>query len=329
MHQKNIALVYGGDSSEIEISIMSGQNMAAHINRKRYRVFEILLRGKDWRVAAWPDGSRPANDAESQIDKNDFSCVWKAEKILFHKAFIMIHGNPGENGLLPAYFELLDLPYTCCSAFTSALAFNKHACKGYLRDTGIRMPKGVLLHRDEAVNETELVARLGLPLFVKPNSGGSSFGVSKVRDKHSLRAALQKAFEESEEVLAEEFIEGRELTNGYFGRDAKGQELPVTEIVSKNEFFDYQAKYQGASQEITPAPISEAQRKKVQETTAAIFHYLHCRGFVRVDYILKDEELYFLEINTVPGMTKMSLVPQQLKEAGISLEAFIDWILED
>jgi len=224
---------------------------------------------------------------------------------------------------------LLELPYTSCSAFTSALAFNKHACKGYLRDTGIKMPKGVLLQRDEAIDEDGLVAQLGLPLFVKPNSGGSSFGVSKVRDKNSLRAALQKALEESEEVLAEEFIEGRELTNGYFGRDAKGRELPVTEIVSKNDFFDYQAKYQGASQEITPAPLSEAQRKKVQETTGAIFHYLHCRGFVRVDYILKDDELYFLEVNTVPGMTKMSLVPQQLKEAGISLEAFIDWILED
>ena len=326
MQQKNIALVYGGDSSEWEISVLSGKNMAAHINRERYRVFEILLRGQDWRVVVGPDGSEPE---DGKIDKNDFSCLWKGEKVLFHKAFIMIHGTPGENGLLPSYFELLELPHTCCSAFTSALAFNKHACKGYLRDTGIQMPKGVLLQRDEEIDEAGLVAHLGLPLFVKPNSGGSSFGVSKVRSPEALKAALDKAFAENDEVLAEEYIEGRELTNGYFGRGNKGQELPVTEIVSHNEFFDFQAKYQGESQEITPAPITEAQRKKVQETTAAIFHYLHCSGFVRVDYMLRGDDLYFLEVNTIPGMTKMSLVPQQLQEAGLSIEAFIDWMLED
>jgi len=324
----NLALVYGGDSSEWEVSVWSGQQVASQIDPNKYAVYEILLRGSDWKVVKTADGQIP-QEQEAQIDKTDFSFLWKGEKLLFGVAVIMIHGTPGENGVLQSYFEMLGIPYTSSNSFVSALAFDKYACKCYLRDTGILMPKELLIREGMAIDAEEMVAKLGLPFFVKPNKGGSSFGATKVKCVEEIAPALASAFKECSTVLVEEFIEGRELTNGILKTYNQQLILPVTEIVSKNDFFDYQAKYQGASDELTPAPISDALRDKVQQLTSQIYDHLECHGFIRIDYIAKGEELVFLEVNTIPGMTQMSLVPQQVRAAGISMEAFLALIIED
>jgi len=324
--KKIVALVYGGDSSEAEVSIKSGKHMARHIDRDKYEVFEVLVKGRDW-------GVQMDNGRVFQIDKSDFSFTIPAceregaRKVNFHIALIMIHGTPGENGLLQAYFEMIGLPYTTCSSTVSAITFDKHACKCYLRDTGILMAREVFLRRGDAYSVEDIVARLGLPLFVKPNSGGSSFGVTKVKRTEDLGTAIESALSEGETVLIEECITGREVTNGVFEADGALVRLPVTEIVSKNEFFDYEAKYLGASQEICPAKISDELSEKIIDITHKMYHYLGCKGVVRMDYIVRGEDVFFLEINTVPGMTEMSLVPQQVRAAGMTIKEFLTKLL--
>jgi len=324
--KKIVALVYGGDSSEAEVSIKSGKHMARHIDRDKYEVFEVLVKGRDW-------GVQMDNGKVFQIDKSDFSFTIPAceregaRKVNFHIALIMIHGTPGENGLLQAYFEMIGLPYTTCSSTVSAITFDKHACKCYLRDTGILMAREVFLRRGDAYSAEDIVARLGLPLFVKPNSGGSSFGVTKVKRTEDLGTAIESALSEGETVLIEECITGREVTNGVFEADGALVRLPVTEIVSKNEFFDYEAKYLGASQEICPAKISDELSEKIIDITHKMYHYLGCKGVVRMDYIVRGEDVFFLEINTVPGMTEMSLVPQQVRAAGMTIKEFLTKLL--
>ena len=324
--KKIVALVYGGDSSEAEVSIKSGKHMARHIDRDKYEVFEVLVKGRDW-------GVQMDNGRVFQIDKSDFSFTIPAceregaRKVNFHIALIMIHGTPGENGLLQAYFEMIGLPYTTCSSTVSAITFDKHACKCYLRDTGILMAREVFLRRGDAYSAEDIVARLGLPLFVKPNSGGSSFGVTKVKRTEDLGTAIESALSEGETVLIEECITGREVTNGVFEADGALVRLPVTEIVSKNEFFDYEAKYLGASQEICPAKISDELSEKIIDITHKMYHYLGCKGVVRMDYIVRGEDVFFLEINTVPGMTEMSLVPQQVRAAGMTIKEFLTKLL--
>ena len=325
--KRNVALVYGGDSSEWEISVLSGKHIALHINGTKNNIYEILLRESDWRVVRAADNV--TEEGQWLIDKTDFSFMRNGQRVQFDMVLIMIHGTPGENGILQSYFELLHIPYSTSSSFVSALAFDKYACKCYLRDIDIPMAKDRLLCRHEIVDEQALIEQLGLPLFVKPNSGGSSFGAAKVKSVEELQPALALAFQESSTVLAEEYIEGRELTNGMLKTATQRMVLPVTEIVSKNDFFDYQAKYQGASDELTPAPISETLRRKVQQLTSAIYDYLGCSGCIRVDYIAKGDEALFLEANMVPGMTEMSLVPQQIRAAGMSMEAFLELLMED
>ena len=320
--------MYGGDSSEWEVSVWSGRHMASQIDKNKYAVYEILLCGSDWRVVKTADGQVPA-EHEAQIDKTDFSFTWKGDRALFEVALLMIHGKPGEDGALPAYFEGLQIPHTASSSTVSALAFDKYACKSQLRNAGIAMAKDMLLQEDEDVDEQAVVDTLGLPLFVKPNGGGSSFGATKVRRIEELKPALELAFQECPQALVEEFMAGRELTNGVLKTHDQQLVLPVTEIVSKNDFFDYQAKYQGASDEITPAPIPDALRDKVQRLTSQIYDYLGCSGFIRIDYIARDEEVMFLEVNTIPGMTPMSLVPQQVSVAGMSMGTFLEWVIED
>ncbi|OJV22279.1 MAG: D-alanine--D-alanine ligase A [Bacteroidetes bacterium 41-46] len=316
MNRKVVALVYGGDSSEAEVSVKSGKHVAKHIDNILFEFHEVLVKGTEWNVVGDPSNI-------CKIDKADFSFVLDGKRVKFDVALIMIHGTPGENGLLQAYFEMIGIKYTTCPSTLSAITFDKYACKCYLRDTGIALAKEVFLHKRDIINEDEIINKLGLPLFVKPNVGGSSFGVTKVKRREDLRGALESAFAEAESILAEEFIEGREMTNGVFESDGELVRLPVTEIIPDNEFFDYEAKYLGASKEICPAGITDELSLRIQNTTHSIYRYLGCKGVVRVDYIVKGDDIYFLEINTVPGMTEMSLVPQQIRAAGMTVKEFI------
>ena len=320
--------MYGGDSSEWEISVLSGQNVALHINRDRYEVYEILMRGSSWRVVKAADGGVP-DEQDAQVNKDHFSFCWNGKKVLFDVVFVMIHGTPGEDGILQSYFESLHIPFTSSSSVVSALAFDKYACKCALRNAGINMAKELVIRKNEKIDEQEIVDALGLPLFIKPNSGGSSFGASKVKRIEEVMPAIVRAFSEGTTVLAEEFLEGRELTNGILKTASQTVKLPVTEIVSKNEFFDYQAKYQGASREITPAPIPDSLKEKVQHLTSKIYEHLGCKGFVRMDYIVRGADVVFLEVNTIPGMSSLSIIPQQAAAAGISMSTFLEWLIED
>ena len=324
---KIIALIYGGDSSEYEVSVKSGKHMASHIDRKKYEVYEVLIKGADWRVIT--DGE----DNSCFIDKADFSVVipsngWMAEsRHHFDLALIMIHGSPGENGLLQAYFEMIGMPFTTCPATVAAITFNKYACKCFLRDTGVKLAAERFIRRGDGYNPYDISIALGLPLFVKPNNGGSSFGVTKVKKLEELNDAIECAFKEDAAILVEEFIDGREMTNGVYEHNGELVRLPVTEIISNNEFFDYEAKYLGASQEICPANIPVELSERIIDLSHKIYRYLGCRGVVRIDYIVRGEEIFFLEINTVPGMTEMSLVPQQIRAAGMTIKEFLTQLL--
>lgn len=326
MTKKTIALIYGGDSSEYEVSIKSGKHISGHLDRERYNVYEVLMKGADWKVLF-------SEEKSYLIDKADFSFVIPDEsgiagkRVKFDKALIMIHGTPGENGLLQAYFEMIGMKFTTCSATVSAISFDKYACKCYLRDTGVKLAKEQFIRRGDSYNAYDIAARMGLPLFVKPNNGGSSFGVTKVKHLQDLNDAIESAFKEDESVLVEEYIQGREMTNGVYEYNGELVRLPVTEIISNNEFFDYEAKYLGASREICPAEITSELSERIINTSHRIYRYLGCRGVVRVDYIVRGDEIYFLEINTVPGMTEMSLVPQQVRAAGMTIREFLNQLL--
>lgn len=319
--KKRVALIYGGNSSEWEVSVKSGKNMSLHLDREKYEVHEIFVRGNDWSVVDEQSAPLPVN-------KSDFSYINReGNKVSFDIAFIMIHGTPGEDGMLQGYFDMVGVKYTTCPSIVSAITFNKYACKCFLRDTGVKLAGEVFLRRGDSYSVEEISARLGYPMFVKPNDGGSSFGVTKVKSADALAKAIEEAFKEDDRVLIEEFIEGREMTNGAFEAEGELVVLPVTEIISYNEFFDYQAKYLGASKEICPANIPESLKEEIRSTTSKIYRHLGCRGVVRVDYIVNDNGIYFLEINTVPGMTEMSLVPQQVKTAGMKISDFLDKLL--
>lgn len=319
--KKRVALLYGGDSSEFEVSVKSGKNVASAIDRQRYDLYQIVVRDTSWAVQI-------EGGSQVEVDKSDFSAIIDNQKIKFDLAFIMIHGTPGENGLLQAYFEMLHIPHNTCSSFVSALTFDKYACKAYLRDLGIKLPKESLVRKGDSYSPDEIVERLGLPLFVKPNIGGSSFGATKVNDVNDIPDAIERAFVEGDTVIVEEYIKGREVTNGVYMRGRERVVLPVTEIIPDNEFFDYQAKYLGASKEICPAEIDQELYQQIREETSEIYHYLGCRGLVRMDYIVRDGEIYFLEINVVPGMTQMSLVPQQVACEGMTMKEFMTILIE-
>ena len=341
--KKKIALIYGGNSEEAGISIQSGRNVSRNINREKYDVYEVLLRGVDWLVLN-PSGEDVeeelpqrcldalcAGDAETgvQVDKSDFSFVHNGEKVKFDMAFIMIHGTPGENGLLQGYLEMMGVPYNTCSAYVSAITFDKHSCKRFIEHAGVKMAKDVFIRRGSGYNSEEIVAELGLPVFVKPTNGGSSFGITKVKKVEDLAPAIELVFKEYDSVIIEESIVGRELTNGIYQDGDKLVRLPVTEIVTTREFFDYEAKYLGESQEICPADIPCGLTARIQETTEKIYKYMGCSGLVRMDYIVRDGEIFFLETNTVPGMTPMSLVPAQVRAAGISVGEFVNTLIEN
>ena len=284
--------------------------MLQHLDAALYEVFPITVKGTSWTYTG--------NGNAIEVDKNDFSLTVDGQHIRFDCAVPMIHGTPGENGLLQAYFELMRVPYITCGVLASSLTFNKHACKTYLNSLGILFPKGKLIRKGEKIDTQEIFSRLGLPCFVKPNNGGSSFGVSKIKSGDELEAALEAAFaEDTHEVLIEEFIEGTEITCGLVKLDEKIIVFPITEIVSKKDFFDVEAKYEtGMSEEITPARISETLRADCETLSTAIYRFLDCRGIVRIDYIVRDDQIYFLEVNTVPGMSAASIIPKQIDVMG-------------
>lgn len=337
--KKSIALIYGGNSEEAGISVQSGKNVSGNICRGEYDVYEVLLKGVHWRVLNPSGGVVEEGLAERglenpsevgvEVDKTDFSFVREGKRVKFDMAFIMIHGNPGENGLLQGYLEMMGVPYNTCSAYVSAITFDKHSCKRFIEHAGIKMAKDVFLRRGTAYNAVEIVEELGLPVFVKPTNGGSSFGITKVKRVEDLEAAVELAFREYDSVIIEESIVGRELTNGIYQDGEQLVKLPVTEIVTTREFFDYEAKYLGESQEICPAQIPCELTLRIQETTEKIYRYMGCSGLVRMDYIVRGEEIFFLETNTVPGMTPMSLVPAQVRAAGIPMSKFFSTLIEN
>jgi D-alanine-D-alanine ligase len=319
---KTIAIVAGGDSSEYEISVKSAFEVSKALS-SRYVVYIIMIRGASW---YWEDQKGRYHN----IDKNDFSLITDEYRLRFDAVFISIHGTPGENGLLQGYFDIMSIPYTSCSSFCSALTFNKHACKLFLKEYKIPMADAILIRDGEIMDPVSIISKTGLPCFVKPNDSGSSFGVTKVKKKDELLSALKTAFKESNEVMIEKFMDGREVACGVLKTRDKTIVLPVTEIISKNEFFDYNAKYTpGRSDEVTPADMPANVTNEIQRLSSLIYDLLGCKGIVRVDFIVVNQAPYFLEINTVPGMTEESLVPKQALVAGISLDELYSMVVEE
>lgn len=318
---KNIAVVYGGYSSEFEISISSGKNIAKSLDFSLYNVYHVCISKEKWVLLL--------NGNEYLIDKGDFSATVDGKHISFDKVYITIHGKPGENGIMQAYFELLEIPFTTCSSLVTSIAFDKYSCKSYLKDADVTMAKDVFIRKGLKYDKVSIVTKLGFPMFVKPNSGGSSYGITKVKKIEDLDGAILDAFKEDDTIIIEEAIKGRELTCGVYRKNASVYLLPLIEIVPKTEYFDYEAKYLGASAEICPAPVSKEIWSKVQNVSSHIYEYLGCRGLVRMDFIERDGELYFLEVNITPGMTDASLVPQMVKVDGQNFTDFLTSIIEE
>ena len=332
---KNIAVIYGSDSSEWEVSVKSGEFTASQIDGTKYNVFEIFARFGNWYLKAYrmigEERQEVAPDSVP-VDKTDFSVILDGEKVKFDYAYIMQHGTPGENGLMQGYLEMIGVPHSGCNAFVSAITFDKFSCKSYLKDVDfVKCADDIFLRKGETVDglARKAVEKLGLPMFVKPTDGGSSFGVSKVKSPEDFDKAVEYAFSEGNMIMAEAAITGRELTCAVYNDGKENVTLPVIEILTDNEFFDYEAKYNGHSKEVCPAQIPDSLRDEIQETSKKIYAHLGCAGLVRVDYICASDGLYFLEVNTIPGMTAASLVPQMVRAAGIPMTDFLTTIIEN
>ena len=312
----------GGYSSEYKISLKSGAVVFETLDRTTYTPYSIHIFKEKW---VYVD----ENHQEFPVDKNDFSVTINAKKITFDCVFNAIHGSPGEDGFVQAYFELLGIPQTSCSMYQAALTFNKRDLLATLKPYDIKTAESYHLNLGDAIDEDAIVAKVGLPCFVKANKAGSSFGISKVYKKEDLNAAIESSFKEDNEIIIEQFLDGVEVSVGVISYKGKTKVLPITEIVSENDFFDYQAKYEGKSQEITPARISEDYRLKVNAEAKKIYEILKLKGFSRSEFIFKNDLPYLLEVNTVPGLTKESILPQQAEKAGISLEDLFGNAIEE
>jgi D-alanine-D-alanine ligase len=322
--RKKVALVTGGYSSEAEISYKSAKTVFNALDKEKYEVYQIDIHPTGW----WYEN---AVGEEVAVDKADFSIVEGSEKIKFDVALMCIHGTPGEDGKLQGYFDMIGLPYTSCDTATSALTFNKRYTVAVAGFGGVGVAKSLHLFKENTLDAAEILANVKLPVFVKPNNGGSSFGISKVNQASELPAALEKAFKEDTQILVEEFISGREFTIGVFKSKGKITVLPITEIKTDNEFFDYEAKYQGKSKEITPAEIPSKMFDALTAAAQKVYAILNCRGVVRIDFIYDEaaEKAYMLEVKTVPGQSEASVIPQQVKAMGWNLTEFYGWIIED
>jgi len=311
--KKNIAIIMGGYSSETNISLKSGEVVYQHISKEKYNTYKVHVLRNKWVLVD------DKND-EYPINKHDFSTIINDKKITFDCVFNAIHGHPGEDGTILAYFKLLGIKHTSAPFYQMALTFNKRDCLSVVKKYGVKIASSFYIDKGETINVDEIIASVGLPCFVKPNNAGSSFGISKVKLKKELIPAIEKAFKEDSQLLIEEFLDGTEVTIGVLNYKGKIKVLPMTEIVTTNDFFDYEAKYLGKSKEITPARISNEIHKKLEILAAKIYKILDMKGFTRSEYILVNNEPYFLEINTVPGLTNESLIPQQAAAAEISLQ---------
>ncbi|WP_291563015.1 D-alanine--D-alanine ligase [Bacteroides sp.] len=321
--KRTVAIIAGGDSSEHEVSMNSAKGIYSFIDKERYNLYIVELSKKAWE-AVLADGSR------STVDKNDFSFIDGDKKIKTDFAYITIHGTPGENGILQGYFELLDIPYSTCDVLVSAMTFSKFTLNQYLKGFGIRVAESMLVNKRFGIEDKDVVEKIGLPCFIKPNASGSSFGVTKVKTVEQIQPALQAAFAESDDVMIEAFMDGIELANGCYKTKDKSVVFPITEVVSDNEFFDYNAKYKGEVTEITPARLSPELTERVKKLTSAIYDILGCKGIVRIDYIITEgEKINMLEINTTPGMTATSFIPQQVKAAGLDIKNVMTDIIEE
>lgn len=322
--KKQIAVIAGGDSGEFDISMKSGKMVAGAIDPAKYDVFLIRIKGKEWLCER--DGKMIS------VDKNDFSLSVEGRRINFDCVFCAIHGTPGENGKLPAYFEMLQIAYTSCDSLASALTFNKHLCNRVVGTLGVNVAKSLHFYKHENIDPQIILNNLQLPVFVKPNAGGSSVGMSKVNIADDLLPAINSAFDEDTEILIEEYVKGRELTCGVMEVSGRMYVFPICEIKSKKEYFDFEAKYNPAlAEEILPAPIPGELEIEIKETSAYLYKKLNCKGVVRFDYIYasKKQKLFFLEVNTVPGLTSESIVPKMAREMGIPLSELFTMLIED
>lgn len=322
---KTIAIVCGGDSSEHDVSMRSAEGIASFIDSERYLIYKVEICAGKWE-AMLPDGSR------AMVSKDDFSFVVKGERIRPDMCYITIHGAPGENGELQGYFDLIGMPYSTCGVLVEALTYDKFVLNNYMRAFGVSVADSLLVKigHDKEVSDEDIVSRIGLPCFVKPSRGGSSFGTTKVKTVEALRPAIELALEEGEDVMVESFMGGTEITCGCYKTKQKSVVFPITEVVPQNEFFDYDAKYNGQVSEITPARISDKLAERVSKLTSMIYDLLGCHGIIRIDYIITaGDKINLLEINTTPGMTATSFIPQQVRAAGLDIRDVMTDIIED
>ena len=318
--KKNIAIIMGGYSSEVEISLKSGAVVYQNISKETYNTYKVHILKDKWVVVD--------NNKEYPINRHDFSAIIENEKIKFDCVFNAIHGHPGENGSILAYFDLIRLKHTSAPFYQMALTFNKRDCLSVVKQYGIKTATSYYLDKGNEIYVDRIIDKVGLPCFIKPNNAGSSFGISKAKSKEEIIPAIEKAFKEDSQILIESFLDGTEVSIGVIEYKDKIKVLPMTEIVTENDFFDYEAKYLGKSEEITPARISASAHKKLEKAASKVYQVLNMSGISRSEYILVNDEPYFLEINTVPGLTAESIIPQQVVAAGISLQEFFNNSIE-
>ena len=320
--RRNVAIVAGGDQSEEEVSLRSAAGIYSFLDKERYNIYIVTIIGTEW--------TAQAGEHRFPMDKNDFSFTLNGQKVKFDFAYITIHGVPGEDGRLQGYFDLLRIPYSSCGVLASAITFNKYACNRFLGTCGVKTAKSLLVSRGQQIPVEQIVSQIGLPCFIKPNAGGSSYGVTKVKTAGQIAPAVEKALGEGDQALVESLMTGTEITCGIYKTKSKTTVFPITEVVSHNEFFDYDAKYKGQVEEITPARLSEDVAQRVREQTAKIYDTLGAHGIIRVDYIISpDGTINLLEVNTTPGMTPTSFIPQQVKAAGLNITDVMTDIIED
>ncbi|MBR4303547.1 MAG: D-alanine--D-alanine ligase [Bacteroidaceae bacterium] len=320
--KRNIAVIAGGNSSEREVSLRSANTVLEHLDKELYNPYLVEIKGNSMTVIT--------NGTNTPVDLNDFSFSKDGEKVKFEYAYIIIHGTPGENGILEGYLKMLDIPHSTCGVLASALTFNKFMLNQFLKSFGIRIADSIMLRKGDTITAADVVEKIGLPCFIKPSDGGSSFGTTKVKEPEQIEEAIAAAFNESDEIMIESFMQGTEVTNGYYKTKQREVMLPITEVVPKRDFFDYEAKYNGAVEEITPARIPDELRDRIQMLTAAIYKIVGCNGIIRNDYIItEDNKINLLEINTIPGMTETSFIPQQIRAAGMTVKEVLTEIIEN
>jgi D-alanine-D-alanine ligase len=321
--KRKIAIVAGGDSSENPVSLRSAATILEYMDKDKYEPYILEIEGKNWQVHVKDGVSAP-------VDRNDFSFTYDGVKTVFDYAYIIIHGTPGENGVFEGYLRLMRIPFSTCDVLASALTFNKFVLNKTMKSCKVNVANSHRLRKGDKVDPDKIISKVGLPCFIKPTDGGSSFGTTKVKTRDQIIPAVEEAFKENNEIMIESFMQGIEVTNGYYKTKKREVRLPVTEVVPKTDFFDYDAKYNGKVEEITPARIPDELRDRIQDLTARIYDLIGCHGIIRNDYIITDgDKINLLEVNTTPGMTATSFIPQQIRAAGLNLTDVLTEIIED